>query len=410
MALPGSTDLCAIPAAESPDGTYNFVNPESLGSAVVAVGVVLATISTVFGAGRLYVNRNSLHSADYFTLFAVATNIAFTGVICAQNKSFRHQWDTPVCFYGAATFKLSFAQTVLWSPVYFFAKAAILLLYRRLFAIQKSTHIAINFGILITFLVYFSNIPLASVYLAPRVGKSWDSLLITLQSNTVGFSIGGIVQTSIGTLIDLYIFILPIPILFHLNMSAKRRMQLAAVFSTALLGVAGSVVSLVFKVKLLQSADVGWITSIVNIARYLATPLVSPLPPPRSVYAANKTRNISLVETNIAIIVGCMPALAHVTSAGGWGSGFFKSLRSRLLGTLRFSSKSRSREGTTKDGGQDGAPSLVTFGRNQTPRRNNYYELTNNSLLKSQGDTMVGDAAEDHHEAQPNSSTSLHKQ
>ncbi len=64
MALPGSTDLCAIPAAESPDGTHNFVNPESLGAAVIAVGVVLATISTVFGAGRLYANRNSLHSAD----------------------------------------------------------------------------------------------------------------------------------------------------------------------------------------------------------------------------------------------------------------------------------------------------------------------------------------------------------
>ncbi|KAI0970123.1 hypothetical protein F4678DRAFT_462925 [Xylaria arbuscula] len=381
MALPGSTDLCTIPAAESPDGTYNFVNPEILGPAVVSVGVVLATISTVFGAGRLYTNRNSLHSADYFTLVAVVANVAFTSVICAQYKSFRHQWDTPVCFYSAATFKLSFSQTVLWSPVYFFAKAAILLLYRRLFAIQKSTHIAINFGILITFLVYFSNIPLAAVYLAPRAGKSWDSLLITLQSNTVGFSIGGIVQTSIGTLIDLYIFILPIPILFHLNMSAKRRMQLAGIFSTALLGVAGSVVSLVFKIKLLQSTDVGWITSIVSIA--------------------------SLVETNIAIIVGCMPALAQATSSTGWGSGFFKSLRSRLLGTPRYSS---SREGTSKGGAQDGAPSLVTFGRNQTPRRNNYYGLTNNSLLKSQGDTMVGDAAEDHHEMQPNSSVSLHKE
>jgi hypothetical protein len=57
-------DLCAIPAGVSPDGTYNFVNPPTLGPAVVAVGVVLGVISTTFTIGRLFVNRNKLRSAD----------------------------------------------------------------------------------------------------------------------------------------------------------------------------------------------------------------------------------------------------------------------------------------------------------------------------------------------------------
>lgn len=152
-----------------------------------------------------------------------------------ETKFYRHQWDVPVCWYGADVFKLSFIQTVLWSPALFFPKAAILLLYRQLFAIQQRTRIAINIGLLITFLVYLSNIPLAAVYLAPRVGQSWDSLILTLEANKIPMTTGGVVQTTIATLIDFYIFFLPLPILLRLHISFRRRLQLVGIFSTALL-------------------------------------------------------------------------------------------------------------------------------------------------------------------------------
>lgn len=59
-----SGDLCTIPAGVSPDGSYNLVDPPSLGPVVIAVGVVLAVISTALGAGRLYTYRNMLQSPD----------------------------------------------------------------------------------------------------------------------------------------------------------------------------------------------------------------------------------------------------------------------------------------------------------------------------------------------------------
>ncbi|KHO11111.1 hypothetical protein MAA_11189 [Metarhizium robertsii ARSEF 23] len=42
-----------------------------------------------------------------------------------------------------------------------------------------------------------------------------------------------------------------------------------------------------------------------------------------------------LTETDIAIIVGCMPACAQFLSPGASASTFFRSLRSRLLGSRR---------------------------------------------------------------------------
>lgn len=59
-----TTDLCQIPSGVSPDGVYNFVNPDTLAPAVITVGVVLALISTTFCIGRIYVNYKKMHSAD----------------------------------------------------------------------------------------------------------------------------------------------------------------------------------------------------------------------------------------------------------------------------------------------------------------------------------------------------------
>ncbi|KAI8948542.1 hypothetical protein F4801DRAFT_581300 [Xylaria longipes] len=361
-------DLCQTPAGESPNNVYNFKNPPSLGPAVVAVGVVLGVISTTFGVGRLYINRKRLHSADYFTLIAVVVNIAFIGVISSQFRYYRHSWDIPVCWYSGDYLKLPFVQTVLFAPAFFFPKAAIFLLYRQLFAIQKNTRIAIGFGLLVTLLVYLSNIPLAAVYAAPRIGHSWDSLLQDLRANSRPFALGGTIQSAIGTVLDFYIFFLPLPILFHLEMEIERRIQLIAIFSTALLGVAASIVSLVFKVRILSSTDSAWLAGASSLA--------------------------SLIETNIAIIVGSMPAFAHVANNKKIGSGFFRTLRSRLLGSPGQSAESKS-SGAGSAGNQANRPVLVTFGSNQ-PRRKDYYELNDASLLKSQGDTMVDHTGEEH--------------
>ncbi|KAI5919908.1 hypothetical protein F4810DRAFT_465254 [Camillea tinctor] len=367
-----TSDLCTIPAGMSPDGVYNFVNPPSLGPAVVAVGVVLCVISTAFSAGRLYITRNKMHSADYFTLLACLTNIAYTGVICAQYKFYRHSWDIPICWYTGDALKLPFVQTVLFSPAFFLPKAAIFLLYRQLFAVQRRTRIAINFGLLITLLVYLSNIPLAAVYLAPRAGQSWDSLLLSLQANSHPFALAGAVQSAVGTVMDFYIFFLPLPIIFRLKLPAGRRLQLVGIFSTAFLGVGASVVSLAFKIENFSTTDSAWLAGITSMT--------------------------SLIETNIAIIVGCMPAFAQFTTTTISRSAFFKSLRSRLLGSRGQSGKSKS--SSKGSGSQAKTPTLVTFGGNQTPRRKNYLELSDTALLKSQGDTMLDNPAEELHEMQ----------
>lgn len=95
--------------------------------------------------------------------------------------------------------------------------------------------LAVNIGLLVTLLVYLSNIPLAVVYAAPRPGHSWASLLETDVTNSRHFALAGTIQSGVGTLLDFYIFFLPLPIVWHLQMTLAKRLQLAGLFSTALL-------------------------------------------------------------------------------------------------------------------------------------------------------------------------------
>ena len=93
--------------------------------------------------------------------------------------------------------------------------------------------IAVYIGLVVTFLACFPYIPLAIRYSSPQGGESWEDLLIS--DDPVKMVYWGIVQGSLAVALDIYIFVLPLPTLLTLQMSLKTRVQLVAVFATALM-------------------------------------------------------------------------------------------------------------------------------------------------------------------------------
>lgn len=105
------------------------------------------------------------------------------------------------------------------------------------------------------------------------------------------------------------------------------------------------------------------------------------------VLLANMYLLTRFIEINIAIIVGCMPAFAHFVSLHIKGSGFIRSLRSRLIG-------SGGNQGESSNAASNNSPvHLKTFGSNQKPRRNRYQEMSDTLLLETQP-TIYGDASD----------------
>lgn len=119
-------------------------------------------------------------------------------------------------------------------PGLFCAKASLLLLFLQIFDTKshgKKMKIVIWVGMAANFLIYFPSIPIISYYGAPSPGESWENFTLSLKPEKS--LVWGIVQSALVIVLDLYIFIIPIPVTLQLHMPWKTRLQLAAVFSTA---------------------------------------------------------------------------------------------------------------------------------------------------------------------------------
>lgn len=181
---------------------------------------------------------------------------------------------------------------MLFIPGLFFSKTSLLLLLRSIFStrMKRAMKYFIWFGFAAASAACLPGIPTCIALSAPSPGQSWHGLM---ESDKMGRGIyWGLVQSVLGIILDLYIFILPLPVIYRLQMSKKKRIQVTAVFSTAFLAVVATVLSLVYRILLYKNtADQTW---------YMYAMLLC-----------------TIVELNISIIVCSMPGFAKLVRLHG---------------------------------------------------------------------------------------------
>ena len=121
----------------------------------------------------------------------------------------------------------------LYSLVMFFVKLALFLLYHRLFAISSGTRIAIYFGITLNGLFYLGSCIVPIILCIPRRNESWTSEIY--EKRCYNSEVMGDILGIFGLVSDIYIFILPLPVIFRLQMSLKKKLGITAVFLTGLM-------------------------------------------------------------------------------------------------------------------------------------------------------------------------------
>ena len=129
--------------------------------------------------------------------------------------------------------QISFILSPLYSLTMSFAKMALFLLYYRLFALDHWTRIAIYAGMGITSCFYLATFIVQLVLCIPRPQESWTSMT-SVERCSRGEGLGD-VHGIFGLVSDLYIFILPLPVLYRLQMSLKKKIGVIATFLTGLM-------------------------------------------------------------------------------------------------------------------------------------------------------------------------------
>ncbi|KAK7943322.1 uncharacterized protein PG986_012435 [Apiospora aurea] len=334
--FPPGTDLCQIPSGQPPPGVVPNFNDPGLRVVVITISVITTTIAAVFGICRLLNNIRKLTVSDAFVFLAIVGNIAIAVTMIVWAKYFRHQWNLPLCWLNGKWEQISYVWQIVFCFSLFFSKTATLLLYLRIFTVSRSNRIAIWVGIAITFLMYGSSVGTLSYFAAPHAGETWDELLVKVVGTVIFPLKWGVAQGVVGTLLDIYIFILPLPPISRLKLALKKKIQLVALFAVGGLGVVASIVSLVYRSKSIQgNPDLTLNTGILLTC--------------------------NLVEMNVALLVCSTPAVASFMRVHVLDSRIMRSLRS----SLRLSGHGHSKSDLAADSEDKMNPNRPRTGRSK---------------------------------------------
>ncbi|CAJ2504213.1 Uu.00g116070.m01.CDS01 [Anthostomella pinea] len=254
--------------------TPNFVDPPNQMTENIAIHTVFLTLSTLAVAMRIYtrvhISRVNLGADDLLRHLPLCTckllpslelqvhgltsnrqcaTAAWSGLLleCFHWGIGRHIWEEPATWLVSA---LKF-QTIA-SQVYLVAATAIklslLFLYRRLFNLKKKAKYFVNGGIVVVLLMGIALL-LAIIFFCTPVRKAWDDSVEGHCSDPAPVSyLSGVWNAAV----DVYVLILPVPLLWGLNMSPRQKLRLGAVFGIGIFACAASLVRLGFT-PLLQS-------------------------------------------------------------------------------------------------------------------------------------------------------------
>ncbi|KAI4087640.1 MAG: hypothetical protein LQ344_006638 [Seirophora lacunosa] len=172
---------------------------------------------------------------------------------------------------------------LLYGPAALFAKLALFLLYLRTFGPNKRFRYVTYAAISINVAFYTATTIQTGILCVRRSSETWLQSLASprWQSNSVPLSYE---HGVFGLISNIFIYCLPLPVVWQLQMPVRRKLAVSAIFATGLLAIVASALGLYYRIEIATEVDQFWV-----------------LPP---------ILLVSIVEVCVEIICGSMPALA----------------------------------------------------------------------------------------------------
>ena len=118
----------------------------------------------------------------------------------------------------------------MYGPTVFFAKLSLFLLYLRIFSPNRTMRLLIYAGISVNLVYYVATAVGMMAFCLPRHGESWPLALLSQHCHhaiTMTY-----VQGIFNIVSDLFILVLPIPVVWRLQMPQRKKWGVFAIFAT----------------------------------------------------------------------------------------------------------------------------------------------------------------------------------
>ncbi|KAM7197565.1 hypothetical protein V8F33_005531 [Rhypophila sp. PSN 637] len=214
--------------------TPNYENPESRGPSLLIIEVITLLLALLALAIRLYVKFGLLRKPrwdDYLMIMAAVSATGLTISICLANTLYKwdhHIWDLQFDDLVTAR-KVSLAAQLLYLLASTVAKISILLSYIALAVPDSTLHRASQ--VTIVFIV-LSNLSIFIVILAQckPVSSYWNIMKVNEDCHIrEGHFL--MAQAGMTVIMDLLVWILPLPTLYKARLPFRQRLALIVLFS-----------------------------------------------------------------------------------------------------------------------------------------------------------------------------------
>ncbi|PVH68619.1 hypothetical protein DL98DRAFT_375249, partial [Cadophora sp. DSE1049] len=229
-----------------PGVTPNFVNPEYIGHQVVVVNGIFLFLSTVVVVLRMY-------SRLYITSSAGIEDLINYVIVCKYGLGV-HLWNLPLTTFSPYYLRINLASTIIYCLSILFIKLSILLLYLRISPDRKFRTAV--YSVIVVVVGYNLGSAFTNVFSCTPIARSWDLSITSgscINRPIFYFANAGL---NIGT--DCVMLILPIPMLWNLQMPRRQKAGLIGVFMAGSFVCIVSIIRLKYLFPLLKNPDITW--------------------------------------------------------------------------------------------------------------------------------------------------------
>ncbi|KAK4225231.1 hypothetical protein QBC38DRAFT_421817 [Podospora fimiseda] len=236
----------------------------------IASMVVLNTATACLVTLRLYTNwrhHKNLFADDYLSVVGLAFVSSYSATSSMMNKSFNSRpEDIGISFITSLAAACLFTATA----AMYFAKLPILIFVMRTFGIHKWLRYTGYFLMVFMALCFFASAMWTGVNCSPGLHTVDVPFLFKCVDATYYTTVS---RNSLSLVVDLVIFVLPLPFVIKLKLSRRKRIGVAMVFLTGSFGIIAAVVSLYYqtgqKSKTSSSITLAMLTTIIECCVFI---------------------------------------------------------------------------------------------------------------------------------------------
>lgn len=215
-------------------------------------------------------------------------------------------WDVPACWYLTDHLWIwLFVSNIILGITQFTAKLPIMVLYFQIFAVERRMKRFILAAVLFSAIIYIPHPVLVIIFQTPRAGEKWSNLATDGRPQKLEYYAP--IHGTLEVILNIWMLVIPLLSIRKLMVSRRKKIQLTAIFLTGILGIVSSVMGAYWRFKLLLDKPGDQLWQEAQLFIWI------------------------ILEDNIALIVGCMPACAAFLKLYASGFTFFRSLRTKIF-------------------------------------------------------------------------------